>query len=89
MVSNNAELLRQSALAGMGVVGRPSFSLRDDLTSGRLVRLLPGCRLGHVSVSMVYPSRRFLPAKTASFVEFISMQFPRPETDPWAANHRA
>jgi DNA-binding transcriptional LysR family regulator len=84
MVSNNAELLRQSASAGMGVVGRPSFSLRDDLTSGRLVRLLPDYQLGQVSVFMVYPSRRFLPAKTASFVDFISRQFPRPETDPWS-----
>lgn len=87
MVSNNAELLRQSALAGMGVVGRPSFSLRDDVSSGRLIRLLPGYHLGEVSVSLVYPSRRFLPAKTASFVDFVSMQFPRPEADPWTAPH--
>lgn len=84
-MSNNAELLRQAATAGMGIVGRPSFSLRDDLTSGRLVRLLPDYQLGRVSVSLVYPSRRFLPAKTRSFIDFISNQFSQPETDPWSS----
>jgi DNA-binding transcriptional LysR family regulator len=84
-MSNNAELLRQAATAGMGIVGRPSFSLRDDLSSGRLIRLLPDYQLGRVSVSMVYPSRRFLPAKIRSFIDFINGMFPAPETDPWSS----
>jgi len=83
MMSNNAELLRQSAAAGMGVVMRPSFSLCDDLTSGRLVRLLPGYRMGQVAVNMIYPSRRFLSGKVRSFVDFINARFPHPESDPW------
>ncbi|HXA46846.1 MAG TPA: LysR family transcriptional regulator, partial [Burkholderiaceae bacterium] len=41
VLSNNGELLRQCAIAGMGIVLRPSFTLSDDLVSGRLVRLLP------------------------------------------------
>lgn len=85
-MSNNAELLRQAATAGMGIVGRPSFCLRDDLSSGRLVRLLPEHRLGCVSVSMVYPSRRFLPAKIRTFIDFISEMFSAPETDPWSSS---
>jgi DNA-binding transcriptional LysR family regulator len=85
MVSNNSELLRQSAALGMGIVIRPSFMLHDDLTTGRVVRLLPDHQLGSgVGVYMVYPSPRFLPAKVSSFVEFISKQFPRPEADPWS-----
>lgn len=84
MVSNNAELLRQSAVLGMGIVMRPSFMLHDDLTTGRLVRLLPDYQLGQVVVYMVYPSRRFLPAKVSSFADFINRMFPRPEADPWS-----
>ncbi len=83
MVSNSGAILRQAALAGMGVMIRSSFTLEDDLTSGRLVRLLGEHHLGEMSVMMVYPSRRLLSAKVRSFVEFMNAQFPRPECDPW------
>ncbi|HYD95113.1 MAG TPA: LysR family transcriptional regulator [Noviherbaspirillum sp.] len=83
VVSNNGELLRQCALAGMGIMIRPSFSLGDDLAAGRLVRLLSDHELGRLTVVMVYPSRRLLSAKVRSFVDFMAQQFPRPDTDPW------
>jgi DNA-binding transcriptional LysR family regulator len=83
MVSNSGAVLRQAALAGMGIMPRSSFTLEDDLESGRLVQLLQGHHLGQLSVMMVYPSRRLLSAKVRSFVEFMSGQFPRPESDPW------
>jgi DNA-binding transcriptional LysR family regulator len=83
VTSNNGDLLRHCALAGMGIVIRPSFALGDDLAAGRLVRLLPDHHLGQLSVVMVYPSRRLLSAKVRSFVDFISKEFPRPESDPW------
>jgi DNA-binding transcriptional LysR family regulator len=83
VISNNGELLRQCALAGMGVMIRPSFALGDDLAAGKLVRLLPDQHLGHLSVTMVYPSRRLLSAKVRSFVDFMTQQYPRPNSDPW------
>ncbi len=85
MVSNSGAVLRQAALAGMGIMVRSSFTLEDDLTSGRLVKLLPGHHLGNLAVMMVYPSRRLLSAKVRSFVEFMNAQFPHPERDPWLA----
>ncbi|WP_019142221.1 LysR family transcriptional regulator [Noviherbaspirillum massiliense] len=83
VICNNSELLRQCALAGMGIAIRASFSLGDDLATGRLVRVLPEYELGKVSVMMVYPSRRLLSAKVRSFVDFMTEQFPRPDSDPW------
>jgi DNA-binding transcriptional LysR family regulator len=83
VVSNNTWLLRQCALAGMGIMIRTSVSLYDDLSSGRLVRLLPHHHLGRLSISMVYPSRRLLSAKVRSFVDFMISKFPHPEADPW------
>ena len=83
VISNNGELLRQCALAGMGIMIRPSFALGDDLAAGRLLRLLPHHELGQLTVVMVYPSRRLLSAKVRSFVDFMSQQFPRPDSDPW------
>ena len=83
MFSNNGDLLRQCAAAGMGLIFSPSFALCDDLASKRLVRVMPDYRLTGVSVVMVYPSRRLMSAKVRSFVDFISAKYPRPEEDPW------
>ncbi|WP_413460100.1 LysR family transcriptional regulator [Herbaspirillum huttiense] len=83
VVSNSGVLLRDLALAGMGIVLRPSYSLGDDLRCGKLVQVLPGFDMGQVVISMVYPSRRLLSAKVRSFADFISARFPHPETDPW------
>lgn len=83
MVSNSGDILREAALAGMGIMPRSSFTLEGDLTSGRLVQLLQGHHVGQLSVMMVYPSRRLLSAKVRSFVDFMAAEFPRPHGDPW------
>ena len=83
MVSNNGAVLRQAALAGMGIMLRSSYTLEDDLETGRQVQLLEGHYVEQLSIMMVYPSRRLLSAKVRSFVDFMSAQFPRPESDPW------
>jgi DNA-binding transcriptional LysR family regulator len=86
VVSNNISVLRQAAIAGMGIMVRSSLTLEDDLTSGRLVQLLKGHHLGRLELSLVYPSRRLLSYKVRSFVDFMTAQFPRPESDPWLAH---
>ena len=83
VLSNSGALLRQCALAGMGMMVLPSFALGDDLSSGRLVRLMPKMPLQQLRVVMVYPSRKLLSAKVRSFVDFMVKKFPRPDSDPW------
>jgi DNA-binding transcriptional LysR family regulator len=68
----------------MGIVMRPTFALREDLEAGRLVQVLPVYQLGCIAVPMVYLSRRYVPAKLASFVEFVARRFPKPGLDPWS-----
>ena len=85
VISNNADLLRHCALAGMGIAMRSSYSLGDDLRTGKLVRLLPEHKISKVAVQLVYPSRRLLSAKVRSFVDFMAAQFPYPDRDPWLA----
>jgi DNA-binding transcriptional LysR family regulator len=85
LVSNSGAVLREAALAGMGIVIRSSFALEGDLSTGRLVRLLADYHLGQLAVMMVYPSRRQLSAKVRAFVDFMSLEYPRPDSDPWLA----
>ena len=89
MVSNNGAVLREAALAGLGIAIRSSFTIEDDLTSGRLVQLLKGHHLGQTSVMMVYPSRRLMSWKMRTFIDFMAARFPHPKSDPWLAEAEA
>jgi len=83
MVSNSGAVLRHACLAGMGIMLRSSFTLEDDLASGRLVQVLKGHQLGVLPVMLVYPSRRLLSYKVRSFIDFMTARFPDPNSDPW------
>jgi len=70
--SNDAAMLRHAALAGMGIALLPDSLVQADVASGTLVRVLPAFRPADAGseVSIVYPGRRHLSAKTRTFVEF-------------------
>jgi len=71
LCANNGEMLKQAAIAGMGIVLLPDFELIDSLENGELVRILPTYSAQTVSVYAVYPSRQFLPEKTRALVDFL------------------
>jgi DNA-binding transcriptional LysR family regulator len=70
-------MLRQAALSGMGIAVLPESYVTQDIETGSLVRLLPGYALKDADkeVSIVYPGRRHVPAKTRSFVDFALAYF--------------
>ncbi|SAK46927.1 LysR family transcriptional regulator [Caballeronia temeraria] len=74
---NSSHMLRQAALSGMGIAVLPQSYVAQDIESGSLVRLLPGYTLKDADkeVSIVYPGRRHVPAKTRSFVDFALAHF--------------
>lgn len=53
MISNSNEVLLQSTLAGMGSMLRTSYTLGDDLRTGKLVQLLPEYCMGRLPVLLV------------------------------------
>lgn len=73
--TNNGDLLREAAIAGMGIIRQPSFIVGDDVRAGRLVTLLPEYRNETLSIYAIYPSRRHLSAKVRTFVDFLGEQF--------------
>lgn len=74
---NSSHMLRQAVLYGMGIAVLPRNYVAQDLDSGTLVRLLPGYTLKDADkeVSIVYPGRRHVSAKTRSFVDFALAYF--------------
>ncbi|CAG4890965.1 LysR family transcriptional regulator [Paraburkholderia saeva] len=69
---NNSVMLRQAALADMGITILPENHVATDLAQGTLVRVLPDWRIldADKELSLVYPGRRHVSAKTRSFVDF-------------------
>ena len=84
---DNWEVLREWAIAGLGVALKSTWDVRRQLEDGSLVALLPGYDFGtEVGIYAVYPHRRHLPAKTRVFIDFLAESFgPEPYWDKPAA----
>jgi DNA-binding transcriptional LysR family regulator len=74
---NSSPMLRQAALSSMGIAVLPESHVSEDIASGALLRLLPDYALADADkdVSIVYPGRRHVSAKTRSFVDFALTYF--------------
>lgn len=75
LCSNNAEILRDAALAGRGVALLPGFIAGAALREGALIRLLSDYRPPSVSLYALYPQTRHLSAKVRLFVDFLVARF--------------
>ena len=80
---DNWEVLREWALAGLGVALKSTWDVRRQLEDGSLVALCPGYTFDtDVAIYAVYPHRRYLPAKTRAFIDFLAESFgPEPYWD--------
>ena len=80
---DNWEVLREWAMAGLGIALKSTWDVRQQLEDGSLVPLFPGYTFAsEVAIYAVYPHRRFLPAKTRAFIEFLADSFgPEPYWD--------
>jgi DNA-binding transcriptional LysR family regulator len=85
---DNWEVLREWAMAGLGVALKSTWDVRRQLEDGSLVPLLPGYDFGtDVAIYAVYPHRRYLPAKTRVFIDYLAESFgPEPYWDQPAAS---
>jgi DNA-binding transcriptional LysR family regulator len=70
------EVLREWARAGLGIALKSTWDVHRLLAEGSLVEVCPGYTFhSDVAIYAVYPSRRFLPAKTRVFIEFLAESF--------------
>jgi len=80
--SNNGDVLMNAAVAGLGVVYEPTFVAYEALRDKRLVRIFRDWEGDEFSMFAVYPSRKFLPPKVRTFVDFLAERFgPEPYWD--------
>jgi DNA-binding transcriptional LysR family regulator len=70
MTSEGVTSLREAALTGLGVAILPDWLVREDVASGRLVRLLPKWQGNPLPAQVVYPGQRMLPVRVRAFIDF-------------------
>jgi DNA-binding transcriptional LysR family regulator len=75
LIFSDPEAIAQAARIGLGVALLPMPFAFALIKSGELVRLLPGWYSDAGPLSLYYPSRRMLPAKTRVFVDFVIERF--------------
>src|SRR5258708_7012804 len=74
---NIAESLVVAIREGMGIGMVPLYAAIDGLCNGTLVRVLPEHTAQKMSIYALYPSRKFVDAKTRTWIEFLRAHLPK------------
>lgn len=69
--TNDMPLLRDAAVAGLGIALLPSQTVEADLAEGRLRPVLASKLGTDARVSLVYPERELVPAQVRAFVDAV------------------
>ncbi|MDF0751092.1 LysR family transcriptional regulator [Marinobacter sp. 71-i] len=79
--SNQGELLRDAAVAGLGIAQHSVWHIADDLRTGRLEPVLPEYAIAETGIYAVMPQRKLVPERVRAFVAFIEQHL---SDEPWA-----
>ncbi|ATE78534.1 DNA-binding transcriptional LysR family regulator [Pseudomonas frederiksbergensis] len=77
IVLNDPAAMREAALLGLGVTLLVSPDVIAHIQHGELLRLLPDWHADAGSISLYYPSRTLMPAKTRVFIDYLVEAFER------------
>ncbi len=75
LCSNNGEVLRDAAIAGLGIAILPDFLVGESLRQGTLQTILPNYQAPEISIWILHPASRHLSAKVRIFAEFLQAKF--------------
>lgn len=69
--TDSSDATRAAVLAGLGLVTLSVWVMRDDISDGRLVPVLPAWRCAPVPLHAIYPSRRNLAPRLRVVLDFL------------------
>jgi len=72
IAANNGEIVREMAIAGLGVAVLPLFIVIDALRIGQLIHVLPDEKPLPDTVYAVYPPTRHLPQRARAFIDYLA-----------------
>lgn len=72
--SEDMATLKEAAGEGLGIVALPAYICREELASGKLVRVLPDWNAGQASLSLMMPRRSGFAAQVVALQEFLQAE---------------
>ncbi|MFT4065169.1 LysR family transcriptional regulator [Paraburkholderia sp.] len=69
-VTEGVTSIREAVRMGLGIAVLPEWLIDEDLTSGRIVRVLPEWHAKPLSAQIIYPAQRRVPLRVRAFIDF-------------------
>lgn len=69
---NNAQAYTAACLAGIGLIQSPQHVVRNLISSGALVEVLPAYRCAPMPITLLYANRRHLPRRVRAFMDWVA-----------------
>lgn len=69
---NNAEAYAAACLAGLGIIQAPVIAMRQHLSQGRLVEVLPKFQARPMPLNLLYANRRNLPVRVRVVMDWMA-----------------
>lgn len=73
--SEDMVTLKEAACNGLGIVALPAYTCRDELASGRLIRVLSEWHAGQAYLSLMMPQRSGYAAQVIALQELLQAEF--------------
>lgn len=70
--STQGELLRDAAVAGLGIALHSTWHVHEELRAGTLAVVLPEYPIAPTGIHAVMPQRRLVPPRVRAFVDFLA-----------------
>lgn len=71
LTASNGDVLREAAIAGLGIVCEPEFILREAIDAEQLVPILTQWQWHGMGIYIVYPKTTQVPRRTRTFIDFL------------------
>jgi DNA-binding transcriptional LysR family regulator len=75
METNDGQIVCAAAMAGAGILVQPMYIIYPDIISGKLVPVLSDWELPLLTINIAFQTRRYMPAKTRLFIDFLVEHF--------------
>lgn len=82
-IVNQAETTMETALTGYGLIRVLSYQVADELADGKLIRVLQDFEPAPLPVNLVYTSKRFMPLRTRTFIDFAAHTLNKIDVGKW------
>lgn len=69
---NDIYCVKEAAISGLGIAILPLLTAKYEVSAGALIPVLPDIKLPTIDLYVVYPNKRWMPAKLKIFLEHLS-----------------